>query len=189
MLLKTSFTKAVSLGTVLFVGVGGVGMAATPSLFQNARLSNVKQSNAPSNIQPNAQSNASLRAIEQAVHVQINQYRRAQGLSPLALDERISQQARLHSQAMAQQRRLSHDDFDERLDTIDRLIPYRSASENVAYNQGVSDPARRAVTGWINSPGHRENIEGSFNFTGIGVAQIRPGEYYFTQVFVFSRPR
>jgi uncharacterized protein YkwD len=175
-------TRAAAMGTALSVWLGGIGIAATPALEVPAPVLKVELSNA-------TPSNASFRAIEQAVYAQINQYRRTQGLSPLTLDERISQQARSHSQVMAQQRRLSHDGFDERLDALEQVISYRSGSENVAYNQGFSDPARRAVMGWLNSPGHRENIEGQFNLTGIGVARSSRGEYYLTQILLATSSR
>jgi uncharacterized protein YkwD len=81
----------------------------------------------------------------------------------------------------------SHDGFQQRVAAIARTIPYNRAAENVAYNQGYSDPVRQAVQGWLKSTGHRQNIEGSFNLTGIGIAQNAKGEYYFTQVFIRRR--
>ncbi len=43
---------------------------------------------------------------------------------------------------------------------------------------------RRAVTGWMNSPGHRRNIlNGDYNEAGVGVAQVK--DYFIiTQVFI-----
>jgi uncharacterized protein YkwD len=54
----------------------------------------------------------------------------------------------------------------------------------VAFNQGHRDPAAVAVQGWLESPGHRENIEGPYELTGVGVASNAKGEVYFTQIFV-----
>ena len=34
------------------------------------------------------------------------------------------------------------------------------------------------------SPAHRENLEGPYDLTGIGVARSRSGEVFFTQFFV-----
>ncbi len=127
----------------------------------------------------------SLGAIEQAVHNQVNQYRASLGLAPLSLDSRISSQARAHSQNMASGAvPFSHDGFSQRVQAIAEVISYDGAAENVAYNQGYSDPATQAVQGWLNSTGHRTNIEGGYNLTGIGVAKNSSGEYYFNQVFV-----
>ncbi|MGA1825447.1 MAG: CAP domain-containing protein [bacterium] len=52
---------------------------------------------------------------------------------------------------------------------------------------GYSDPAGRVVERWLNSPGHKKNIEGNYNLTGIGVVQANNLTYYFTQIFVLSR--
>ncbi len=55
-----------------------------------------------------------------------------------------------------------------------------SIGENVA-----SGPmnAREVVDGWLNSPGHKRNIEGDFTLTGIGYARDKKGNIYFTQIF------
>ncbi len=101
---------------------------------------------------------------------------------------RICEQSRLHSQAMASgQVPFSHNGFEARVKAIGESIPYRSAAENVAYNQGYSNPDQQAVEGWIKSPGHRKNMEGQFDVTGIGITKNAKGEYYFTQIFIKRR--
>ena len=123
--------------------------------------------------------------LEQAIHAQVNEYRAKQGLPPLTLDREISEIAREHSQDMAAgQVEFGHGGFEQRVQAIARVIPYRRAAENVAYNQGYQDPGSQAVEGWINSPGHRVNMEGSFDLTGIGVVRTSDGKYYFTQMFI-----
>jgi len=127
-------------------------------------------------------------AMEKSIHQQINQYRQSRKLPPLTLDSRISAQAKLHSQNMASGKvPFSHQGFDERVAVIGRQIPYRAAAENVAFNQGYSNPAAQAVDGWIKSEGHRVNIEGQYNLTGIGVVKNAKNEYYFTQLFINRR--
>jgi uncharacterized protein YkwD len=121
--------------------------------------------------------------LEKAVNQQINQYRASKKLPPLSVDPKITQIARIHSENMANGKvRFSHDGFEGRAKAI--TIPYQSVGENVAYNMGYSDPVRKAVEGWIKSEGHRKNMEGQFNLTGIGIAKNAKGEYYFTQLFV-----
>jgi uncharacterized protein YkwD len=125
-------------------------------------------------------------AMEQSVYQQINQYRKSQNLPPLTLDSRMTQQVKNHSQAMASGKLpLGHDGFEARIKAI--AIPYSSAAENVAYNQGSSDPAKQAVQGWLKSMGHSQNIRGNYDLTGIGVAKNARGEYYFTQIFLKRR--
>ncbi|MEG5000322.1 CAP domain-containing protein [Microcoleus sp. B4-D4] len=134
----------------------------------------------------NVASTSSLADLEKAVNQQINLYRASKKLPPLSVDARITQQARIHSQNMASAKvKFSHDGFEGRVKAIS--IPYQSVAENVAYNMGYNDPVRNAVEGWIKSEGHRKNMEGQFNLTGIGIAKNAKGEYYFTQIFVRSR--
>ena len=125
--------------------------------------------------------------LERLTHQQINQYRISRNLPPLKLDNSISQQARIHSQNMAQDKvPFSHEGFEQRMTSVSSTISYRSAAENIAYNQGYRDPVERAVTGWIKSPGHHKNMIGNYNLTGIGMAKNSQGEYYFTQIFVLE---
>jgi uncharacterized protein YkwD len=136
---------------------------------------------------------SSITDLEKTVNQQVNQYRASRKLPPLSVDPRITQQARIHSKNMADGKvKFSHDGFEGRAKAIlsegsANAIPYQSVAENVAYNLGYSDPVRNAVDGWIKSDGHRKNMEGQFNLTGIGIAKNAKGEYYFTQLFVLSR--
>ncbi len=126
--------------------------------------------------------------LEQSVFQQVNEYRASQNLPPLKLDPRISQQCQLHSQSMAKgEVKFSHAGSKQRFQTIAQDIRYRTIAENVAYNSGYVDPGKKAVEGWIKSEGHRQNMEGDFNLTGIGIVRNAKGEYYFTQIFVRSQ--
>jgi uncharacterized protein YkwD len=59
---------------------------------------------------------------------------------------------------------------------------FLGAGENVAVNSGFDDPVGTAVAGWLDSPGHHENIVGDWTHAGVGIAT--DGEqYYFTQLF------
>ncbi|ACK72179.1 SCP-like extracellular [Gloeothece citriformis PCC 7424] len=128
-----------------------------------------------------------LTSLEAKIYDQINQYRRSKNLSPLEVNNTIAQQAKIHSERMAAKTvPFSHQGFEERIQKIANTIPYQGAAENIASNQGKSDPAITAVQGWLKSPGHLKNIEGNFNLTGVGVAQNSQGEYYFTQIFINS---
>ncbi|HLP88477.1 MAG TPA: CAP domain-containing protein [Nostocaceae cyanobacterium] len=133
-----------------------------------------------------AQSTIDTAAIENSVYQQINQYRVSQNLPPLARNTSIDNQARIHSQNMASGKvPFGHQGFQQRVTAIG--IPYTSAAENVAYNQGYSDPATKAVQSWLQSSGHLANIKGNFNLTGVGVAVNSKGVVYFTQIFLKSR--
>jgi uncharacterized protein YkwD len=123
-------------------------------------------------------------ALEQSVLQKINAYRVAKKLPPLTLNATISNLARTHSQNMASGKvPFGHQGFQTRVQTIAKSFTFRAAAENVAMNQGFSDPAATAVNGWLNSAGHRNNIVGNYNLTGLGVAKNSSGSYYFTQIF------
>lgn len=124
--------------------------------------------------------------LEKSIFTQINRYRTSKGLSKLTLDSQISKKARIHSQNMANGKvPFSHNGFERRVKSIP--IRFQGAAENVAFNQGYSDPAAEAVSGWIKSPGHLTNLKGNFNLTGVGVAANKEGEVYLTQIFLRSR--
>lgn len=112
----------------------------------------------------------------------VNQYRRSKHLRPLEANSFISSIALEHSRNMASGKtRFGHDGFKERIDRIKKHFKVlRVAAENVA-----SGPmsAREVVDGWLHSPGHRKNIEGDFEYTGIGLVSRRDGMIYFTQIF------
>jgi uncharacterized protein YkwD len=140
------------------------------------------------NIAPNRthKNLAAAKSLEQSVHDQINQYRQKQNFPPLAFDETIADQARLHSTAMATAGRISHNGFDGRAAALGRSIKYSGVAENVASNHGFQDPSLIAVKSWMSSPTHHRNMVGNFDLTGIGVVE-QGGSYYFTQIFVRKR--
>lgn len=124
--------------------------------------------------------------LERQIHDLVNARRDARGLAPLQWDARIAEAARQHSQAMASGRRpFGHDGFDARASALESMMTMRSMAENVAYDsRDGSRLASQVVEGWISSSGHRQNIEGTFTRTGIGVARGGDGTRYFTQIFV-----
>ena len=124
--------------------------------------------------------------LERYVHRLINAHRTAQGLKPLAFSPEISAIARRHSRDMATGRvGFGHGGIESRRQEVAGFIARARVGENVARNKGGSSRAgERAVVGWLQSPGHRRNIEGSYDLTGIGIAQGPAGEYFLTQLFV-----
>lgn len=157
------------------------GEDSTPT---SSERTNGGENSAPASSERSADSES---AIEQDIHKQINQYRAQQGLPELTLNESISKEAQMHSENMASGAvAFSHDGFGQRVKAVSQEISTRGSAENVAFNGGYGDPATQAVQGWINSPGHCQNIEGNYNLTGIGVAKNSKGEYYFTQIFIRS---
>jgi uncharacterized protein YkwD len=133
---------------------------------------------------PQSTSTPVLTRLELDTYNLVNKYRQSRNLPPLTIDPAISAQAKAHSEKMARTRNMTHDGFHERADSISQTIVYRKAAENVAYNMGYGQPDLVAVQGWIESPGHQDNMTGPYDLTGIGIVQNSKGEYYFTQIFI-----
>jgi uncharacterized protein YkwD len=92
-------------------------------------------------------------------------------------------QAEKHSADMASRKvAFSHDGFETRVSVISRQIGgIKKSAENIAYGK---IGAKEVVDIWLKSPGHRKNIEGNYQLTGIGIARAKDGTIFFTQIFV-----
>jgi uncharacterized protein YkwD len=112
----------------------------------------------------------------------VNAHRRSLGLHPLRVIGSLQRSARWKALHMARYLYLAHDDP---APPVARSPAERIAAcgfgrgawgENIAY--GYRTP-RAVVDGWLNSPGHRANIENPiYRTTGIGAAS-RSGEPMF----------
>jgi len=154
------------------------------------------------------------RVVEQHIYELTNSEREDVGLSALSRVHIIDSIARDHSQDMSDRDYFEHDspeglDPTDRGDRAgyDCRKDYGSyytygLAENISYGytyssytvsgvttsyswlDGEEDLAREIVTGWMNSPGHRENIlDDSYNRIGIGVVINDDEEVYSTQNF------
>jgi uncharacterized protein YkwD len=125
--------------------------------------------------------------METLVYDRINEIRQRSGLSPLQPNGPLAQVARQYSQRMADENFFSHvsptgDGPAQRVSAAN--ISYSIVGENLFTSTNAPDPAPLAVEGWMDSPGHRENIlRSGFTETGVGVWQ-RGNTYYFTQLFM-----
>jgi uncharacterized protein YkwD len=119
--------------------------------------------------------------LEQEIYAAVNDYRAGKGLRPLAWSDAVAAQARAHSRKMASGATpFGHRDFGKRVAAIRRVMPANRVAENVARTFTVA----RAVELWLHHRGHRQNIEGRFDLTGVGAARASDGMLYFTQIFV-----
>lgn len=119
----------------------------------------------------------------------INAERIARGRQPLQWDGSLMRVARYHSENMAREDFFNHIDRDG-LDLSGRadahgVHGWKALGENIAYNQGYTDPAAFAVERWMTSNKHRENIlNGEYTHAALGVARAADGRVFFTQVFM-----
>ncbi len=140
---------------------------------------------------------------EEEIHRLVNIERMKQGLSALSYDVRLAGVAKSHSVDMYERNYFEHD-TPEGKDPTDRAtsvgyqcqkrvgnLIYSGVAENIFMFGGSSisfwespeSIAIDAVSGWMDSPGHRENIlTGTYDREGIGV-KIGSFDVYVTQNF------
>lgn len=127
--------------------------------------------------------------MEAQVREQINAIRQQQGLEPLSHNEKLAQVARTYSQRMAEQGFFDHvgPEGDTLVDRVNSAgVFYLVVGENLFMGTNLPQPVSMAVQGWMDSPGHRDNIlRQDYRETGIGIWQ-QGNTYYFTQLFMRS---
>ncbi len=110
----------------------------------------------------------------------INDYRSAQGLMAIEKDqEYASAYAVKHTKYMIDLKQVNHDNFSERSGAL-KNNGAEQVGENVAYGY---ETAENVVYAWVNSPSHKDIIEGSFTHSGFGVLKNSEGHYFFTLLF------
>lgn len=115
----------------------------------------------------------------------VNQYRVKHHLSALKMSNTISTEAAKHSRDMANKAMpFGHIGYNGRIKRLyTKFTQCNGGAENVAY---YKLDAKKLVEAWIASPGHRQNIVGNYNLTGIGIAYGKKGWAYYTQIFLRS---
>ncbi|WP_030813155.1 CAP domain-containing protein [Streptomyces sp. NRRL F-2799] len=136
---------------------------------------------APGTPQPAATASGDVARVVELVNAE----RAKVGCSPVELNSTLTKAAQDHSADMAAHNTMSHTGSDGS-DPGSRITAagyqWSAYGENVAY--GYSTP-EQVMAGWMNSPGHRENILNcSYKEIGVGLAQ--PGSYW-TQDFGTAR--
>lgn len=114
----------------------------------------------------------------------VNNYRQERGLPEVLLDVSMNEISRKHSQDMAtSQVRFGHGGFSNRCAEARLALGGGNLClENVARGQRNEQEVFNA---WINSKGHRENIESSrVTHMGFGHALSTSGVHYWTQIFL-----
>ncbi len=120
-------------------------------------------------------------SIEIEILDAVNSYRTSKGLAVLEKLDDITIEADDHTQYMVRLNVVNHDNFNVRYQNLVQEIGARAVSENVGFGYST---AEAVVEAWINSEGHRTNIEGSYTHFGISVDQDQEGKNYFTNIFV-----
>jgi uncharacterized protein YkwD len=111
----------------------------------------------------------------------INEYRVSIGLNTLEKINHISYKSEEHNNYMIINNVVNHDDFVARSENIIKVLGAKTVAENIAYNY---NSPQAAVDAWLNSPGHKQNIEGNFTHFGIAIkVNSATGKKYYTNIF------
>lgn len=114
----------------------------------------------------------------------INEQRAAYGLSALKIDGELQRVAKIKAQDLVDNNYFSHNSptYGSPFDMMKSFgITYKAAGENIAGNSTL----KGAVTAWMNSQGHRENIlSNAYNYTGIGIVESKTYGKILVQMFI-----
>ena len=110
----------------------------------------------------------------------INSSRAAAGLAPVESDWDLSDNARSHSNLMADRGELFHSS---------NLGSVTTGWERLGENVGVGpDDVSAMHTAFMSSSAHRKNILGDFNYVGVGVTIDAEGFLWVTVIFMKAAP-
>jgi len=135
--------------------------------------------------------------VEQLIIVLVNDEREQYDLTTLSEDTLLTSLAREHSISMVENNFFGHERYPEERPLSYNMSPGTMRGENLAkiptrqYIPGpylsLQEVCEWAVSGWMDSPGHRDNIlEPRYYRTGVGVAFSEEGDFtylYITQIF------
>ncbi|WP_378185453.1 CAP domain-containing protein [Aquimarina sp. W85] len=131
-------------------------------------------------VDENAEIDTTENSTESEILRLVNEHRVSIQLPALEVSTLATTLAKEHTIYMIDKKRISHDNFDKRFDRLKAEENARTAAENVASFQPT---AEKVVNAWLDSDGHRQNIEGNFSFTGIAALKDDQGRFYYTQIF------
>ncbi len=126
---------------------------------------------------------------EKNIFILVNVERRKEKLRNLKWDHDLWRMAEYYSRKMADENFFDHLDPDGR-SVVDRAKQFKiknwtKIGENLFFADGYISPTGEAVTGWMNSEGHRENIlDKDWTHSAIGVYEARGRKTYVTQLFL-----
>lgn len=127
--------------------------------------------------------------LEKLVHERVNEERFKYNLPKLEWASDVAEVARRHSEDMALKGYFAHENKEgeiigERLEKAG--IVFTVSAENLFKCENYPDVVEESVIGWMQSPGHRENIlNDKVEEAGVGVYKVSgKNEYYITQNFI-----
>lgn len=132
--------------------------------------------------------------LEKLIYEEVNEVRKQYNLPELQWASDVAYVARQHSKDMGVKQYFAHENkkggmVSERL--ANNGIVFSTSAENIFKCKNYPDVVEESVKGWMDSPGHRENIlNEQVTETGVGVYEVEgENEYYITQNFIKRAPR
>ena len=112
----------------------------------------------------------------------VNQDRASKGLNTLTIINEISYVASTHDDYMISKGGISHDNFQDRVESLKSGLGAITVSENIA--SGFNTPAS-TLAAWNASPSHKANLEGTTHtHYGLSVKADAIGKKYYTLLFI-----
>jgi len=118
---------------------------------------------------------------ETEVMTLVNNYRQSIGLNTLAEIDYISYKSEEHNEYMITTNSVNHNFFADRATNLMQVLGATNVSENLAYSYST---AQSAFNAWMNSEGHKANIEGNFTHFGVSIRTNAEGKKYYTNIFI-----
>lgn len=174
-------TKRVDL-RLHFLGI----IAALLFLFSIVFVSACKDKNSESDA--STQFVAHYTPLDSLAWVYVNEYRDSVGLGALARNDALWVEAHIHSTDMKNGRvPLGHDGFYERAEYLKPWLADLGTGhfgENVAYLQIVN--LEKLTDYWRTSPGHKQNLEGSYHYVGISCVPDSNNVYCYVTMMLYE---
>jgi uncharacterized protein YkwD len=111
----------------------------------------------------------------------INDYRVSIGKNRLDKVDYMSVKSEEHDNYMISKGGISHDYFQDRYEALVDNLGAVNVSENLAYNYSTPQGVFNA---WLNSAGHKANIEGDFTHFGVAIRTNAEGKKFYTNLFM-----
>lgn len=114
----------------------------------------------------------------------INEERKAQGITPLQIDDLLNSTAQAKVTDMVKNNYFSHESptYGSPFEMMQNAgITYRTAGENIAGNPSVEN----AVKSWLASESHKQNLlSNAYNYIGIGIEESPAYGYVIVAMFI-----
>jgi uncharacterized protein YkwD len=76
---------------------------------------------------------------------------------------------------------VNHDFFQQRVNNLQNTLGAVRVGENIAYN--YQNPSS-TLNAWLNSPGHKRNIEGDYTDFGLSITRSSNQRNYITLILI-----